>query len=178
MYLAKERVMTAVQARPLELKEILGVRPVEWATEPVTLVIDAATIRRSQPRNQNACVVANACRKNLTLFDGLVDVAVRRSRAWLVFGPDGPEGRVVKYMLPAATARQVALFDERGEWHPGEYRLVPPNPGRLEDGAHKKKGTSRKGIKNVKARKIVRSMSLRSVDLKRNTGGYGLEVAT
>ena len=161
---------SAVKSRPRELKEFVGTRKVEWAKEGVTLVIDADTIIRSQPRNQEHCVVATACRRDPTLFDGLVDVVVRRSRAWLVFGPDGVEGRVVKYMLAPATQKAVAEYDKSGEWMPGEYRLRPPNPSRI--GRPAKKQTSRKGIKNVKARKVVRSLPLRSVDLKRNTMGY------
>ena len=167
----EESKMTKVYAKPRTLKEIIGVRPVEWATEPLTITLDAVTIKQSVPQNQNACAMANACRKATTLFDVLEDVAVKRSRAWLVFGTDDENGRVVKYMIPKALRDQIVEFDATGGFEPGEYQLEPPPPSILGLPSAKRQ-TSRKGIKNEKQKKVVRSLSLKGIDLRRNTGGF------
>jgi len=168
-------VSEPVASGPRDLREILGNRRRVDARADIFLTVTADIVKRSVPRSQCHCVMANAVRN--TVASGkrkqpLVDVVIRTSRAWLVYG-DENTGYYERYELPKSTADQVKQYDKTGVWMPGVYRLKKMRPAAT--GSPSRAGSSRAGIKmpaSQKQRRQRRTIPLSGVMLKRNDPSF------
>lgn len=164
-----------VASGPRDLREILGSRRRVDAKSDILLTVTADIVKRSVPRSQCHCVMANAVRSAPDVTrkkQPLVDVVIRTSRAWLVYG-DESSGYYERYELPKSTADQVKQYDKTGVWMPGVYRLKKMRPAAT--GNPSRVGTPRGGIvmpASQKQRRQRRTIPLSGVMLKRNDPSF------
>lgn len=99
------------------------------ATEPKRIVVTAADIRRGIRRDPEKCAFATACRR---ADPDVTGVRFLKSRAYI----DYKDGHTERHPTTPSMQQQIAVYDQNGDFEPGEYQLAacPPSMSRKPTG--------------------------------------------
>lgn len=86
------------------------------SAKPITVEISEADCAGGDRKKPETCAMARACVRDL----GCDGILVWASVAWIIKGRTA-----IKYMVPQALSREIAIFDRGAEFAPGTYHLRP-----------------------------------------------------